>query len=197
MDFITVFLFAIGLCFDSFAVSLSCGMARCTCTTGRGIRFAAILALFQGVMPLSGWALAANFHHIIKDYDHWIAFVLLMVLGGKMVKESFVDKSEDGVSGKMNPFTLKQSSVLGVATSIDALVAGVAMAMVPITIVNGSQLVNMLVASLVIGVVTFAASGTGLLIGNRSRSKLGSKSELIGGIILMAIGIKLLIEHTL
>lgn len=195
MDLLTVFMFAVGLCFDSFAVSLSCGMSRCTYTTARGIRFATVLALMQALMPLAGWLLASNFHKTIEDYDHWIAFILLCFLGGKMIKESFCTDCDDEVLSKGDPFTLKRSMVLGIATSIDALIAGVAMALIPISIVDASQLINILVAILIIGVVTFLASGTGLLIGRRTRSKLGSRSELIGGLILIAIGIKVLIEH--
>lgn len=193
MDFITVFLFAIGLCFDSFAVSLSCGMSRCTYTTARGVRFAAVLAVFQAAMPMIGWLLASKFHRIIADYDHWVAFGLLAILGGRMIKESLSSKEDDEILE--DPFRLRRSAVLGIATSIDALIAGVAMAMVPITIIDASQLFNMFIAIIIIGIVTFMASGTGLLIGRRSRSRLGKHSELIGGIILIAIGVKVLIEH--
>lgn len=196
MDLITVLLFALGLCFDSFAVSISCGMARCNFTPMRGVRFAAILALLQAMMPLCGWLLASKFHQVIETYDHWVAFVLLAFIGGRMIKDSFSkDEQEDVLSGG-DPFSLKRNLVLGIATSIDALVAGVAMAMVPLKIATDTtQFCNMIIAALIIGIVTFAASATGLLIGLRSQSKLGEKSELIGGVILILIGLKVLIEH--
>lgn len=197
MDLITVFLFAVGLCFDSFAVSISCGMSRCSYTVGLGIRFAVILALFQALMPLIGWALAANFHSVIESFDHWVAFLLLLFLGGRMIKGSLSEEDDSEVFKHGTPFGIKRNLVLGLATSIDALIAGVAMAMVPITIVSTSQLSNMLIAIAIIGVVTFAASGLGLFIGSRSRSKLGARSELIGGIILIIIGAKVLVEHTI
>lgn len=195
MDFITLFLFAVGLCFDSFAVSLSCGMSCCTCTRRRLFRFAAILGLCQGVMPFIGWAVATNFRTVIESYDHWIAFILLLFLGGKMIWESFSgDGDEDALKG--NPFALGRNMVLGVATSIDALVAGIAMAFLPLTIVPAdSQLVNMLVAALVIALVTLTSSLTGLFLGRRSRGRLGERAELIGGIILILIGVKVLVEH--
>lgn len=197
MDLITIILFALGLCFDSFAVSISCGMSRCTFTPIRGVRFAAILALLQGLMPLAGWLLASKFHQTIETYDHWVAFVLLAFIGGKMIKESRnKEEHEEDLFSKGDPFSLKRNIVLGVATSIDALVAGVAMAMVPLKIMSdSSQFCNMIMAVIIIGIVTFTASTIGLLIGRRSQSKLGEKSELIGGIILIAIGLKVLIEH--
>ncbi|HJE88824.1 manganese efflux pump MntP family protein [Rikenella microfusus] len=194
MDFITLLLFAVGLCFDSFAVSLSCGMSCCACTRRRMFRFAAILGLCQGLTPLAGWAVATNFRTVIEAYDHWIAFVLLLFLGGKMIWESCGE--EDGEHLKGNPFALGRNVMLGIATSIDALVAGIAMALLPLTIVpSDSQLLNMLAAVFIIALVTLVSSLTGLYLGRRSRGKLGERAELIGGIILILIGIKVLAEH--
>lgn len=197
MDFLTVLVFAVGLCFDSFAVSISCGMSRCTWTRARGTRFAVILALCQAMMPLAGWALSSNFRYTIEAYDHWIAFVLLLLLGAKMIRESFTpqDQAQQGVLSKGDPFRVQRNIMLGIATSIDAMIAGVAMALVRIDIVESSQLVNMMLAALIIGLVTFVASMSGLLIGRRSRSKIGSRAELVGGVILILIGAKVLIEH--
>lgn len=157
------------------------------------IRFAAILGLAQGLMPFIGWIAAVNFHHIISNYDHWIAFVLLLFLGGKMIVSSF-DKSEK--EQKNNPFSWAMNLTLGIATSIDALVAGIAMALVTITIIPGAtQLANMLTAVGIITMVTMIAALCGLYLGRRSRSRLGSRAELLGGLILIAIGTKVLIEH--
>ncbi len=194
MDFITLLLFAVGLCFDSFAVSLSCGMSCCACTRRRMFRFAAVLGLCQGLTPLVGWAVATNFRTVIEAYDHWIAFVLLLFLGGKMIWESFGEEDEAHLKG--NPFAWGRNVMLGVATSIDALVAGIAMALLPLTIVpSDSQLLNMLAAVFIIALVTLVSSLTGLYLGRRSRGKLGERAELIGGIILILIGIKVLAEH--
>lgn len=194
MDFITLFLFAVGLCFDSFAVSLSCGMSCCACTRRCLFRFAAVLGLSQGLMPLIGWAVATNFRTVIEAYDHWIAFALLLFLGGKMIWESFGEEDDEHLKG--NPFALGRNVMLGVATSIDALVAGIAMALLPLTIIPvESQLLNMLVAVVVIALVTLVSSLTGLYLGRRSRGRLGERAELIGGVILILIGVKVLVEH--
>lgn len=194
MDFITLLLFAVGLCFDSFAVSLSCGMSCCACSRRRLFRFAAILGLCQGLMPLIGWSVATNFRSVIESCDHWIAFVLLLFLGGRMIWESLRGGEDEQVKG--NPFALGRNVVLGIATSIDALVAGVAMAMLPLTIIpSDSQLLNMLVAVFIIALVTLVSSMTGLYLGRRSRGKLGEQAELVGGVILILIGVKVLVEH--
>lgn len=194
MDFITLLLFAVGLCFDSFAVSLSCGMSACTPSRPRLVRFAAVLGLCQGVMPLIGWAAATNFRTVIEAYDHWVAFVLLLFLGGKMIWESFRGEDEEQPAG--NPFALGRNLVLGIATSIDALVAGIAMALLPLTIIpTDSQLLNMLAAVVIIALVTMISSLTGLYLGRRSRGRLGERAELLGGIILILIGVKVLVEH--
>lgn len=194
MDFITLFLFAVGLCFDSFAVSLSCGMSCCACTRRRLFRFAAVLGLSQGLMPLIGWAVATNFRTVIEAYDHWIAFALLLFLGGKMIWESFGEEDDEHLKG--NPFALGRNVMLGVATSIDALVAGIAMALLPLTIIPvESQLLNMLAAVVVIALVTLVSSLIGLYLGRRSRGRLGERAELIGGVILILIGVKVLVEH--
>lgn len=194
MDFITLFLFAVGLCFDSFAVSFSCGMSCCVCTRRRLFRFAAVLGLSQGLMPLIGWAVATNFRTVIEAYDHWIAFALLLFLGGKMIWESFGEGDEEHLKG--NPFALGRNVMLGVATSIDALVAGIAMALLPLTIIPvESQLLNMLAAVVIIALVTLVSSLIGLYLGRRSRGRLGERAELIGGVILILIGVKVLVEH--
>lgn len=196
VDPITLLLFAVGLCFDSFAVSLSCGMVCCACSRRRLVRFAAVLGLCQGLMPLIGWSLAARFRTVIEAYDHWVAFVLLFFLGGRMIRESFGEEEDAARRLKGNPFALGRNVVLGVATSIDALVAGIAMALLPLAVVpSDSQLINMLAAAGVIAVVTLAASLVGLYLGRRSRGRLGEWAERIGGMILILIGLKVLVEH--
>lgn len=152
----------------------------------------------QGLMPLLGWTLVIYFHEHINDYDHWIALALLVFLGVKMIIGSFSDDPDDGSPSKNNPFNWMMNLTLGLATSIDALAAGIAMAMVTLTILPGaSQWLNMSVAIAIIALVTIAASLIGLYLGRRSRGKMGSRAELIGGIILIAIGVKIVLEHTL
>lgn len=194
MDFVTLLLFAVGLCFDSFAVSLSCGMSCCACSRRRLFRFAAIMGLCQGITPLIGWGMATHLRTVIEAYDHWIAFFLLLFLGGKMIWESFGDKDDEQIKG--NPFALGRNVILGIATSIDALVAGIAMALLPLTIIPcDSQLLNMLAGVFIIALVTLLSSLTGLLLGRSSRGRLGEWAELFGGIILILIGVKVLAEH--
>lgn len=199
MNLITLLIFAIGLCFDSFAVSVSCGMLRCAWKTSLAFRFALILGVMQALMPLIGWGLAANFHSVIESYDHWVAFVLLLILGGKMIWGALKsDKNQDDQQNQGNPFALRRAMVLGVATSIDALIAGVAMACLRLDIIpQASQLSNMMAAIFVIGLITFIASMIGLLIGRSAQGKIGEKAELIGGVILILIGTKVLWEHLL
>lgn len=145
--------------------------------------------------PLVGWMLATRFRTVIEAYDHWIAFVLLLFLGGRMIRESFEEpEKEDRMQG--DPFALGRNVMLGLATSIDALVAGIAMALLPLTIVPvDSQWINMLAAVLVIAAVTLVSSLTGLYLGRRSRGRLGEWAELVGGAILILIGLKVLVEH--
>lgn len=194
MDFVTLLLFAVGLCFDSFAVSLSCGMSCCACSRRRLFRFAAIMGLCQGITPLIGWGMATHLRTVIEAYDHWIAFFLLLFLGGKMVWESFGDKDDEQIKG--NPFALGRNVILGIATSIDALVAGIAMALLPLSIIpSDSQTLNMLAGVFIIALVTLLSSLTGLLLGRSSRGRLGEWAELFGGIILILIGVKVLAEH--
>lgn len=161
------------------------------------MRFAAVLGLCQGLIPLIGWSLAARFRTVIEAYDHWVAFALLLFLGGRMIRESFGEEEDDAARRlKGNPFALGRNVVLGVATSIDALVAGIAMALLPLAVVpSDSQLINMLAAAGVIAVVTLAASLVGLYLGRRSRGRLGEWAERIGGMILILIGLKVLVEH--
>lgn len=212
MDFFTLLLLAIGLCFDSFAVSLSCGLQCSSCRSLYGLRFVVIMGFMQGIMPVLGWLLASNFSGPIKELDHWIAFVLLMILGGKMVYEAISeskndrakdatpccveDHSTEGKKTKKQVFGLKRSITLGIATSVDALAMGVVVAFLPWSIKDGaSDLFNLVVLFLVVALVTMVASACGLFLGSRSSDKLGSKAELMGGIILMIIGLKILLEH--
>lgn len=196
MDLITLLFFAVGLCFDSFAVSLSSGMTCCQSSRVRLWRFAAILGISQAVMPFIGWAAAAQFRTVIEAYDHWIAFGLLLMLGIKMIRESFSKEDEDEV--KVDQLSWGRNIVLGIATSIDALVAGIAMALIPLTLLpDSSQLTNIVLAVGIIGFITFLSSITGIYLGRTSRGRIGSYAELVGGIILILIGTKVLIEHTI
>lgn len=162
-------------------------------------RFAGVMGICQALFLFAGWGMAAKFHHTIESYDHWVAFGLLLLLGGKMVWEFFAGREAEGPEKQCDPFAWKRNLLLGVATSIDALAAGVAIALVKVDILPGdvSQFFNVLVAVLIVALITFAASFTGLLLGRKGSGKMGRRAELIGGLILIAIGVKILIEHLL
>ena len=142
-----------------------------------------MFGLFQGLMPLLGYFLGRAFSEFISSIDHWVAFVLLSFIGGNMLKEGFSKDTETTDSS----FGVSAMAVLAVATSIDALAVGITFALLP----N----VNIIAAVCFIGAITFIISGTGLKVGNVFGLKYKSKAEIAGGIILILIGIKILLEH--
>lgn len=183
MDFITLFLIAIGLSLDSFAVSLANGLSIKKLNAWLIFKSSTNLALFQGIMPALGYYLAIGFQNIIHVYDHWIAFVLLFLIGSKMIYESLSNKD-----GKVNNIELSRTRLVvqGISTSIDALAIGVSFAFLEIEI---------LTPVIIIFIVTFIASFIGIRIGKHYGQKLGAKMEILGGVILIGIGFKILIEH--
>jgi putative Mn2+ efflux pump MntP len=185
MDFITITGIALGLSFDTFAVSLSCGVVESKMRFKNAIRIALMLALFQGAMPVLGYFLGSTVSQYIGKLDHWVAFGLLMILGIRMVIEG-LKKDDD-----REPVDFRKLSVLltmAVGTSIDAFAVGISFAFLNVKIWS---------AGLLIGTVTFLASMTAIRIGKSAGSRLGSRVEILGGIILAAIGTKILIEHVM
>ena len=184
MGIIPLIFLSIGLSFDTFAVSIGCGIIEKQIKFFQAARIAIIFAVFQAIMPLLGWSLG----YIIKDYitaiDHWLAFVLLSIVGGKMIIESF--KAEEGKT--INPRQLKVILALSLATTIDAFVVGVTFAFLN---------VNLFLSSVIIGLITFIAAMLGMLFGKNIGSRFGKKMEIIGGLILIGLGIKILLEHLL
>lgn len=197
MDFITLLLLAVGLCFDSFAVSLSCGMQCPSWRLGLGFRFALILGVMQGLMPILGWFLSIRFSGMISAWDHWVAFVMLAFLGAKMIYSALsTGKQQEQQLLPCDIFTLRRGLTLGLATSVDALASGVAIAFLPLNVFGiGSVAANLLIIFVVIAVVTLIASLAGLRIGTKSKAGLGAKAEILGGVILIALGLKVLVEH--
>ena len=194
MNLITVILLALGLCFDSFAVSLTQGIAQGGLRKMHFSRFSFVLAFFQGALALLGWAAASGFQHYIAQADHWIAFGLLAILGVKMIWEG--RKCKEDAPSETFRFDLKHTLLLGVATSIDALVTGAALGMVTVAVLPlASQWANMLATSGIIFGITFAACVAGVFIGRRAGCRLGRYAEVAGGIILLGIGVKILLEH--
>ena len=176
-----IFLLAVGLSMDAFAVSVCKGLSVQRLKPRHGAICGAYFGGFQALMPLIGWLLGRQFESLIKNIDHWIAFVLLVLIGANMVRESFGKDEEVNDS-----FSFKTMLPLAVATSIDALAVGVTFAFLD---------VNIWIAIALIGVTTFTLSTVGVKIGNVFGAKYKSKAELAGGIILIALGIKILIEH--
>ena len=176
-----IFLLAVGLSMDAFAVSVCKGLSVQRLKPRHGAICGAYFGGFQALMPLIGWLLGRQFESLIKNIDHWIAFVLLVLIGANMVRESFGKDEEVNDS-----FSFTTMLPLAVATSIDALAVGVTFAFLD---------VNIWIAIALIGVTTFTLSAVGVKIGNVFGAKYKSKAELAGGIILIALGIKILIEH--
>ena len=183
MGFIELFLIAVGLSMDAFAVSVCKGLS----VKKVGVKHAALAGLyfggFQFLMPVIGYLLGFRFESVIETVDHWVAFVLLAFIGGNMVKESLSDEEE----GADDSFAIKTMLVLAIATSIDALAVGITFALLP----N----VHILTAISSIGVVTFLLSAVGLRVGNVFGLRYKSKAEMAGGIVLILIGLKILLEH--
>ena len=189
MTGLEIWLLAIGLAMDCFAVSIASGIILKRVRMRPMLIMALAFGFFQALMPLLGWIGASFFSHLIENIDHWIAFAILAVLGGRMVLESF--KDED-CRHEFDPTSLKVVSALAVATSIDALAVGVSFAFL------GVRSFSSILPSIgIIGFVSFALSFVGLMFGIRFGCGIARKlrAELWGGVILIIIGTKILIEH--
>ena len=167
---------------DAFAVSICKGLARKNAAVKDMAVVGAWFGGFQALMPVLGFLLGVGFKQYITSVDHWIAFILLGIIGGKMIKEAFSDE-EDNTGGSLS---FRSMFILAVATSIDAMAVGVTFAFLDVNIVT---------AALIIGVTTFLLSGAGVKIGTLFGAKFKSKAEVAGGVILILMGLKILIEH--
>ncbi len=181
MGIIELFLFAVSLSMDAFAVSVCKGLSVKTLRPRHGVIAGLYFGGFQALMPLIGWLLGRQFEGLIKSVDHWVAFVLLALIGANMVRESFGKDEEVNDS-----LSFKTMLPLAVATSIDALAVGVTFAFLEVQILPAIAL---------IGVTTFTFSAAGVKIGNVFGVRFKSKAELAGGVILILLGIKILVEH--
>ncbi len=183
MDSIDLLIIAISLTFDTFAVSVSTGIIYRKIQFWKAFRIALVLGLFQAAMPVVGWGTGSLFTNYFSQYDHWVAFGLLTLIGVKMIIESLKHEDE---RKDFNPFKFRILVIIAIATSIDALVVGVTFAFIKI---------NILYAFLIIGFTTFLVAMLGMLFGKNAGHKLGKKAEVIGGLMLIGIGTKVLIEH--
>lgn len=184
MGFSEIFLIALGLSMDAFAVSVCKGLGMKKLSYKNTLLIGAFFGGFQAIMPLVGWLLGTQFESYITAFDHWIAFVLLGIIGGKMIWESCKTDTEECAKCE-NP-KIRELFILAVATSIDALAVGITLAFLRVNIWKSIS---------VIGVVTFIISMAGVVIGNRFGSKYKRRAELAGGIILMIMGVKILMDH--
>ena len=184
MEVFTIIVIAVGLAMDAFAVSVAAGAAEKKLHIRHAMRMAIFFGAFQAIMPLIGWFAGESFKDSIAAYDHWIAFGLLTLVGGKMIYESFKLKGDD--EDTPDPSSIIVVLTLAVATSIDALAVGVTLSLVTDSI---------LFAVLIIGIITFVLSLAGIRIGMKVGHFFENKIEIFGGIILLLIGVKILIEH--
>ncbi len=184
--FIELFLIGVGLSMDAFAVSICKGLGMEKVNKKQAFVIGLYFGGFQALMPLIGWFLGIRFQQYITSIDHWIAFVLLVFIGGKMIVEAVRDKDEEQVDKKDQPLDHKEMFLLAIATSIDALAVGITFAFLDTPIVE---------AITIIGLTTFFLSILGVVVGNFFGTRYKKKAEIVGGIILVAIGVKILVEH--
>lgn len=183
MSLCSLFLLAVGLSMDAFAVAVCKGLATPKITLKKACVVGLWFGAFQALMPTLGYLVGYRFQEKISAIDHWIAFVLLVFIGANMIRESF-SKEEEGANASL---AFKEMLLLAIATSIDALAVGVTFAFLPD--------IPIIPAVSFIGVITFLLSALGMKVGNVFGTKYKSRAELVGGIILILIGSKILIEH--
>ena len=203
MNITTIVLTAFALAMDAFAVSVTKGMTLKNLTKAIAIKIALFFGVFQAAMPLIGWVLGISFQGYIKAIDHWIALILLSILGGKMIYEFYESRKEgtsenedtesevsttlEGEENNKYEISNKELTTLAIATSIDALAVGISFAFLNVNIVS---------SSLIIGIITFIVCFIGVIAGKKIGAIFKDYAELIGGIILILIGINIFNEHT-
>ena len=185
-DFLSVLLIAIGLSADCFAVALSGSISMKTVSSWQVLRASLAFGLFQALMPVLGWLAGQTVVELVADYDHWVAFTLLALVGSRMIWESF--RSRSGRSENVDITKGFLLLTLSVATSIDALAVGLSFAFLEIDIA---------LASVTIGIVAFVTTVTGFVLGRKVGNLVGRRAETIGGIVLIGIGLKILLDHAL
>jgi len=187
MQFITLLLLAIGLSMDAFAVSVTNGMCYQGLKKKHVMMIAGTFGFFQAFMPVLGFFLGQTFSGAIVSFDHWVAFALLFIIGAHMIVEAVRELRHPSNECKVDVCSFKKVFIQGIATSIDALAVGVSLALIPDT--------DIFWAALIIGIVTFLCSFIGVTIGKKAGAFLKGRSEIIGGLILIGIGVKIVVEH--
>lgn len=212
MSIFSILIIAIGLAMDAFAVSICTGIKLKKLKPTKALKVGLYFGGFQAIMPLIGWAISTNFKSSIENIDHWIAFILLSIIGGKMLLDAIKDEKEQSSEEAMaqetsanetnsedccgacksiyadnnNPIANKTLLVLAVATSIDALVVGISFAILDVNIIQAVS---------IIGIVTLIISFIGVMLGKKLGELFKQKAEILGGVILIGMGIKILVEH--
>ncbi|MGI5838781.1 MAG: manganese efflux pump MntP family protein [bacterium] len=189
MSILSLVMIAVGLSMDAFAVSVTNGITIKGLQFRHAFKIAFFFGFFQAFMPVLGWTAGVRFSEYIIAFDHWVAFIVLAMIGGKMIYESL--KEADGQSEaavvREDPVNNRTLTMLAVATSIDALAVGVSFSFLNIAIFT---------AALIIGCITFCLSFAGVMFGEKCGQFLQKKAEVLGGVILILIGTKILLEHT-
>jgi putative Mn2+ efflux pump MntP len=184
MNFVELLLVAVGLSMDAFAVAVSKGLCAKECGTRHAVIAGAYFGIFQAVMPLIGYFFGEQFEERINAYDHWVVFGLLAIIGINMIRESFSKEEKNGNGS----FGFKSMTLMALATSIDALAVGVTFALLP-------KELHIVFAVLIIGAITFGLSFLGVKLGAAIGPRLKKGAEIAGGVILILIGLKVLLEH--
>ena len=182
MTLFEIILIAVGLAMDALAVSICKGLSMRSFNLKNSLIIGSYFGIFQALMPLLGYLLGTTFSELVVSIDHWIAFILLSIIGLKMINDSLKSENND----KNDKLDMKTMIVLAIATSIDALAIGITLAFFEISIVKAIS---------IIGFITFTISFIGVIIGNKFGDKFQGKAEIIGGGILVLIGLKILLEH--
>ena len=183
MTFPSILVIAISLGMDAFSVAIGVGAVSRTFSFGPAMRLSSSFGIFQLLMPVAGWFAGMTVAHMIAGYDHWVAFGLLAFVGGKMILESFNEEAKVHTTDPTKGFTL---IILSVATSIDALAVGLSFAFLKIPVFY---------PSLIIGIVAFFMTMAGMFFGEKLGKVVGRRVEMLGGLILIGIGVKIVIEH--
>lgn len=186
MGFVELFLVGVGLSMDAFAVAICQGLCMPRLNWRHGVVIALFFGGFQALMPFIGWLLGSQFSGYIQSVDHWVAFALLGIIGSNMVREALAPEEEEVACAVTDQLDLKRLFLMAVATSIDALAVGVTFAFLEVSIVPAIS---------VIGCTTFCLSLVGVVVGNFFGARYKKRAEMTGGIILVILGIKILLEH--
>ncbi|WP_301843777.1 manganese efflux pump MntP family protein [uncultured Ruminococcus sp.] len=186
MGIVELLLTAIALSMDAFAVSVCKGLGMRRMRYDQALVISLYFGVFQALMPLIGWLLGTSFSRYIQAFDHWIAFVLLAFLGGKMLWDVFHEKEDGEQESAERRLDHRELFMLAIATSIDALAVGIAFACLDVNIWSSVS---------IIGVTTLVISFAGVWIGNRFGNRFQKKAEIAGGLVLILIGVKILAEH--